>query len=395
MALLLPQMAIRVLHLARVINRYDFIDTIVRHLPRDRFTVEVATFLKEANIEDPAYAAVGIPHHLLPVPAMDAYPSYLLAAWKLHRLVRRRQIHLLHTHHYYEGLIGALVRRWNPQLRFVLHRHYTYDVLLLPGLKKKALLRAERWSYRQADALVVPTQTIAQIVRKSHSTLQTPLHEIPYGFDWEAPRYRPLTLEERQTTRQRYGAGEETVVIANLGSHRRQKGQFELIQAFSRVFAQQRNIRLWLVGEGPDTPALRERAQQLRLTEPEADPPCRFFGWQKADQVRLLLGSCDLVVHPTHSEAFPQVMVEALIHQRPLVITPVSGVKEWLRHPQDAWIIPIQDEAALQEALTVLVTNKALRQEMGRQAAARLRSQLAYSTVNAHYETLYQRLCSR
>ncbi|RMF52215.1 MAG: glycosyltransferase, partial [Bacteroidetes bacterium] len=182
---------------------------------------------------------------------------------------------------------------------------------------------------------------------------------------------------------------------ANLGSHRRQKGQFELIQAFSRVFAQQRNIRLWLVGEGPDTPALRERAQQLRLTEPEADPPCRFFGWQKADQVRLLLGSCDLVVHPTHSEAFPQVMVEALIHQRPLVITPVSGVKEWLRHPQDAWIIPIQDEAALQEALTVLVTNKALRQEMGRQAAARLRSQLAYSTVNAHYETLYQRLCSR
>lgn len=387
-------MAIRVLHLAGVINRYDFIDTIVRHVPRDRFAVEVATFVKEANIEDPAYGEAGIPHHLIPVPTLNAYPSYLRAAWKLHRLVRRRQIHLLHTHHYYEGLVGALVRQVNPQLRLVLHRHYTYDVLHLQGLKRKVLLKAERWSYRQADALVVPTRTIAEIVRQTHPTLPTPIHEIPYGFDWEAPRYRPLTPEERQATRQRYGAGEKNVVIANFGSHRRQKGQFELLQAFRQVFAQHPHARLWFVGAGPETSALREKAQQLGLTEPEADPPCRFLGWQKADQVRLLMGSCDIVAHPTHSEAFPQVMVEALMHQRPLVITPVSGVKEWLHHSTDAWIVPIQDEAALQEALTVLLTQEGLRQEIGRQAAARLRSQLAYTSINAHYETLYQRLCS-
>jgi hypothetical protein len=64
---------IKVWHLARVINRHDFIDTVVRYLDRERFEVGVVTFLRESSIESPHYEEVGIPHRVIPVSSYRAY----------------------------------------------------------------------------------------------------------------------------------------------------------------------------------------------------------------------------------------------------------------------------------------------------------------------------------
>ncbi|MDW8417629.1 MAG: hypothetical protein RML92_08795, partial [Bacteroidia bacterium] len=81
---------IRVLHLARVINRYDSIDTVVRYLPREHFSMEVATFEPKSNIQPPDYERAGIPHHVIPVPSIRSYPAYLKAALRLARLLKDR-----------------------------------------------------------------------------------------------------------------------------------------------------------------------------------------------------------------------------------------------------------------------------------------------------------------
>lgn len=378
---------IRILHLARVINRYDFIDTVVRHLPREHFSVEVATFQPESNIEAPNYAAVGIPHHVITVADMRSYGGYVRAAWRLTKFLRQRRIQILHTHHFWEGVIGALTHRMYPRFKFVLHRHYTEDIVRVGGWKKHLLLRLERLSYRHADRLLLPTQTMRAYVESLYESGRLPRMEvIPYGFEFEAHKYHPLSQEEYAAIRAQAGVGENEIVIANVGSHRRQKGQVELIAAFGRLVERVPHARLWLIGSGPETDILREQAAPLR------DRVC-FWGWKQGAEVRSLMGAADIIAHPTYSEAFPQVMVEALALERALVITQVSGVREVLRHGEDAWIIPPENVDALYEALFILCENAELRKRLGRQGRQRVLSQLHYKVINPHYEKLYTTLC--
>lgn len=388
----LPRMApLRVLHLARVINRHDFIDTVVRYLPKERFSIEVATFQPMANIEEPRYEEVGIPHHIVSVPHMRAYPRYVIAAFQLANLLRKRKIALLHTHHFWEGVVGAIAKKLYPAVRFALHRHYTEDIFRLNGIKKALMLRLESMSYKQADRVIVPTETMRNFLKRQYQNRQLPAIEvIPYGFAFEAHKYCPLALAEIEAIRRTYGVSPDSIIIANIGSHRYQKGQVELLKAFSRLSEDFPQVYLWLIGEGPQTSLLREMVASLSLGE-----KCIFWGWKKASEVRELMGAADIVAHPTYSEAFPQVMVEALVLGRALVITPVSGAREWLRHGEHAWVIPIGDEEALYMGLRKLIEEPGLRERLGRQGADHLRAHLAYQAINPQYEALYTELCSR
>lgn len=382
--------ALRVLHLARVINRYDFIDTIVRYLPKERFSVEVATFEPKPNIQDPQYEVLNIPHHVIPVRTMQAYPQYVSAAFRLATLLKRREISILHTHHFWEGVVGAIAKKLYPLIKFIAHRHYMEDVVRVSGWKGYVLAKLEAFTYETADAIIVSTPTVANFVRKQYSHQNSlPLHEIPYGFEFEAPKYRPLSSEERAELRKRYGVREEEVIITNVGSHRLQKGQRELIQAFARLSSQLPQVRLWLVGGGPDTPFLQ------RLAQPLGDK-VRFWGWQSGERIREFIGASDIIAHPTYSENFPQIMIEALSLERALVISRVSGASDILTHQKNAWLISPQNEEELYFALYQLVTAPELRRSLG-QAGRRIIDEysLHYSKVNTQYESLYTQLCSR
>ncbi|MCS7161924.1 MAG: glycosyltransferase family 4 protein [Bacteroidia bacterium] len=382
-------MPLRILHLARTINRYDFIDTIVRYLPSDRFALEVATFDARASLEEPYYEAIGIPHHVVRVPHWRAYPAYFWAAYKLWRLIRRRGIHILHTHHYWEGFVGSLVKRLAPRLKFILHRHYTEDVVRVPGLKGRLLRKLEAFAYASVDVLLVPTPTMAEFIQQNYPKSNLPLMVIPYGFDLGQLKYQPLSAAERLAVRAQYRVGEEAVVIGNFATHRWQKGQHLLLEAVAELVQRGYPIRLWLVGGGPATPALQAQARQLGIME-----FCTFWGWQRGPIVRTLMGSCDIIAHPTYSEAFPQVMVEALALERALVIAAVSGAREWLKPGVHAWVIPPGDRAALLEALLTLVRQPELRRQLGTAGRAQVLAHLSYTAINPAYEALYQRLCS-
>ncbi|MCS6790845.1 MAG: glycosyltransferase family 4 protein [Bacteroidia bacterium] len=381
--------AVRVLQLARVINRYDFIDTIVRYLPRERFAVEVATFDPKANIQEPHYEALGIPHHLIPVQAMQAYPQYLRAAFRLAALIKKRNISILHTHHFWEGVVGALAKQLYPSFKFIAHRHYMEDVVRVGGWKSYLLAKLEAFTYKSADAIVVSTPTVAHFVRKQYAHQSSlPLYEIPYGFELEAPKYQPVSPQERSKLRQHYGAQEGEIIITNIGTHRLQKGQRELIRAFARLSAQLPQVRLWLVGTGPDTALLQQLAQPL-------GDRVRFWGWQPGERVREFIGASDIIAHPTYSENFPQIMIEALSLERALIISRVSGANDMLTHKVNAWLISPQNEEELYTGLYQLSTESDLRLSLG-QAGRKLLEEypIHYTKINPHYEALYTRLCS-
>lgn len=382
---------IRVWHFAGTINRHDFIDTIVRYLDRERFEVGVVTFSWESNIESPQYKEVGIPHRMIPVSSYRAYGAYWRAAWRLGQMLRQEGVQILHAHHYWEGFIAALAKKLYPRVRLVLHRHYTEDVVRLPLLKRRVLLGLERWMYKQADRLVVPTDFMARLVRQLHPNVGH-VEVIPYGFAFSAEKYQRPSEERRQAVRAQYGASDGHFVIINVATHRLQKGQHILLRAFQKFYGVMPQGRLWLVGEGPETPMLKALAEELGLLRGGVEAPCRFLGWRRGLEVRDLIAASDLFVHPTFSEAFPQVMVESLSLGVPLVITPVSGAVDYLRHGETAWLVPREDVAALAEALLYLYQHPDVRLAIAQRGQAFVREAFPYTQVNKKYEQLYASL---
>lgn len=382
---------IKVWHLARVVNRHDFIDTIVRYLDRARFEVGVVTFQRESNIEPPRYEEAGIPHWVIPVRSERAYGAYVVAAWRLARLLRQEGVQILHAHHYWDGVAAVLAKKLYPAIQLVLHRHYAEDILRLPPHKRNILLAMERWMYRQAKRVIVPAPQVARVVQQLHGEMSK-VEAIPLGFEFSAEKYRRPSEERRRAVRSQYGASTEHFVLVNVASHWVQKGQHILLRAFERVQKVIPQMRLWLVGAGPDTPMLKALAAELGLLEGGKEAPCQFLGWRRGLDVRDLMAAADLFVHPTFSEAFSQVMVECLSLGVPLVITSVPGPADYLRHGETAWLVPREDVAALAEALLYLYQHPDLRLAIAQRGRAFVRETFDYTEVNKKYEQLYASL---
>ncbi len=382
---------IKVWHLARVVNRHDFIDTIVRYLDRARFEVGVVTFQRESNIEPPRYEEAGIPHWVIPVRSERAYGAYVLAAWRLARLLGQEGVQILHAHHYWDGVAAVLAKKLYPAIRLVLHRHYAEDILRLPPIKRKILLAMERWMYREAKRVIVPAPQVARVVQQLHGEMPK-VEAIPLGFEFSAEKYQRPSEERRRAVRSQYGASTEHFVLINVASHWVQKGQHVLLRAFERVRKVIPQMRLWLVGEGPDTPMLKALAAELRLLEGGKEAPCQFLGWRRGLEVRDLMAAADLFVHPTFSESFSQVMVESLSLGVPFLVTSVPGPADYLRHGETAWLVPREDVAALAEALLYLYQNPDLRLAIAQRGRAFVRETFDYTEVNKKYEQLYASL---
>src|SRR5689334_7556989 len=132
---------LRVLQFADIINRSDFIDTIIQHADRQQFEIHACVRSTHTNIASPVFRA---PTRCAAI-AGTGRQHLPGAAWKLARLLREWEIDILHAHHYDQAVIGWLATRFYPRTRLIVGRHYSDAIYRLPGgLKQGALLRLEK-----------------------------------------------------------------------------------------------------------------------------------------------------------------------------------------------------------------------------------------------------------
>lgn len=210
----------RIIHVASVINRYDFIDTVVRFADPLRWEMMACTFKADANVQSPDFEAAGIPHRILGVRGRRDYPGAIL---RLYRLLRSAPGSIVHTHHYYEALIGVAAARLC-SAKIVIGRHYHDEIYRVRrGWKRRVLLAFEAVVNRAADAIVVPSTAICDLLVRRQGVLAEKVHVIPYGFDFAADRYRVPSRSDVDATRGELGL-EGCFIVGNFGRHQQIKG---------------------------------------------------------------------------------------------------------------------------------------------------------------------------
>jgi len=86
-------------------------------------------------------------------------------------------------------------------------------------------------------------------------------------------------------------------------------------------------------------------------------------------QVATYYQAADLYLHAARADNFPNAVLEALACGTPVVASAVGGIPEQVS-PDTGRLSPVGDSVAMAEAIRGLLADEALRQQLGRQAAA-------------------------
>jgi PEP-CTERM/exosortase A-associated glycosyltransferase len=144
-------------------------------------------------------------------------------------------------------------------------------------------------------------------------------------------------------------------VVGFIGSFYAYEGLDLLLQAMPAILAQRPEVRVLLVGGGPQDQALKAQAQQLGI-----DEKVIFTGRVPHAQVQRYYDLVDVLAYPRHSMRLTELVtplkpLEAMAQGRLLVASDVGGHQELIRHGQTGVLFKAGDAAALAAAVVKLL----------------------------------------
>lgn len=158
----------------------------------------------------------------------------------------------------------------------------------------------------------------------------------------------------------------------------RVKGVVVLFDALVELVDRGVDVRLTLVGDGPDRSELEQRVHRLGL-----EGRVRFAGYRSAEEVQQYLEACDVFVLPSFAEGVPVSLMEAMARRRPVVATAVGGVTELVKPGMSGLVVPPGNVGALADAIAELAADPARRAGMGRAGAETVAASFSSATEAA------------
>jgi glycosyltransferase involved in cell wall biosynthesis len=143
-------------------------------------------------------------------------------------------------------------------------------------------------------------------------------------------------------------------------------------------------VRVWVVGTGPETATLHALRDQLGLQE-----RVRFFGQQA--QVQPYMQAADCLVCPSlWAEAAGLVNLEALSTGLPVLASRIGGIPEYVEEDATGLLFPPGDHRMLAELICRLHQQPELRQRLGAAARATATRRFAVPARLDDYLNLYR-----
>jgi len=291
---------------------------------------------------------------------------------RLQALCRERNVSVWHAHDYKTNLLGLLVRRaWPLKLVTTLHGWGFVRRNPLYVAVGKACLPFYDAVVSVSDDLYNDSLRWRVSRRRAHL--------IPNAIDVEQYR-RVLSID---AARQQLGAPFDGVVLAALGRLAPEKGFDRLIDAVAQLRKSGLPLTLWIGGEGPCRDALQHQIRRLA-----ADGYVHLLG-HLADP-RLMLQAADLFVLNSVREGLPNVVLEAMSLETPVIATRVAGVPALIQDGHQGLLIDMGNQDQLCQAIHRLARDPHLREQLAAAARQRIVTECDFETRMRKISAVYQ-----
>lgn len=310
--------------------------------------------------------------------------GYVRNAWRARRVLRLWRPDILNAHYASGYGTTATLSGVRPLLLSV----WGSDVYDFPyeGALKARLIRV---NLRRATAVASTSEAMARQVRK----LVPQIGEIavtPFGVDLQ--RFAPdafgrarahITIGIVKLLAPKYGVDLLLRAFAALLRDPQ-------VQALAQTAGQ--TCRLMIVGDGPQRAALQTLAAELGI-----GAQTLFAGQVPHAEVPSWLHRFDVYAAPSRldSESFGVAVIEAGACGLPVVVSDAGGLPEVVLDQQTGLVVPRENVAELQAALTRLVLDAALRARLGARGRLHVAQTYAWPRCVDRMEAAYERTIAR
>lgn len=293
---------------------------------------------------------------------------------RLVSIIRDRKIDVIHTHGYKSDILGWLAAK-RTGIRCVSTPH---GFPCNAGLKLALFTRIGIYVLRKFDAVAPLSEELVEDMRRFRvPTART--HFIRNGVD-----ISDIDRAAKSISPPQIGSGRART-IGFIGQLIPRKGLADLLQVFDKLYQENPDLRLELLGDGSQ----REELERIAASLPSGKS-IQFMGF-RSDRLERLV-QFDLFVMTSSLEGIPRCLMEALALRVPVVAYDIPGVDQLVDNGKTGFLAPLGDIEVLTKQCQRILNDPNLARELG--AAGRLKIEANYSAARMadEYEELFKRI---
>ena len=296
--------------------------------------------------------------------------SNLRALRMLRELIRAEDYDLIITHTSLAAFLTRLAVKGNkarPPLINVMHG-YLFDAQTNP-LKRTALLNAERLTAAETDLLLTMNEWDYHLAKREK--LGKRIERIP-GMGLDTSLLDAAKADDGAELRRRLGIDKTAFVLIFAAEFSKRKSQSTLLQALNRL---PENVVLLLPGDGNLRESCRAEAERLGLSGRVVMPGIveDIAPWYRA---------ANAAVSSSRSEGLPFNVLEAMYMGLPIVASAVKGNTDLIRDGETGLLFPYGDAEACAACILRLLSDDALRQEMGERTKSEVQRYMLHTVFS-------------
>jgi glycosyltransferase involved in cell wall biosynthesis len=293
-------------------------------------------------------------------------------------LVKRLEVDVLHAHEFKSDVIAWAAAR--------LHRVPIVTTLhgwIGNGAKQRLFIGLDRQVARGFDRVIAVSR---EIERQSLDAGVRPARLRMLHNAIVTSRYRrtngPSTLRELT------GRDLPRPIALTVGRLSPEKGHADFIDALAEVKAAGGLMTTVLAGDGPSRPALEAQVRARGLQD-----AVHFLGY--IDRPQRVLEEADLMVLPSHTEGLPNVALESLMLEVPVLATRVGGTPEVIVDGVTGRLVPAHAPPAMAAALLEFLEDSAAWRAMATRGRDFVEREFDFTTRTRRLERIYLELLGR
>ncbi len=313
-------------------------------------------------------ARLGAP--LLPVPDRGALDWRIVP--QLLNICRRERVAIWHGHDYKSNALGLLLRRFWP-MRLVTTVHGWVEHTRRTGL----YYRIDRFCLPRYERVICVSddlrrESLAAGVPESRCLL------LENGIDTDDYRRRQTIAEAKS----RLGLRTDRLTIGAVGRLSPEKGFDLLIRAAARLIASGHDLELLIAGQGSEKEPLTQLAAELGCAD-----RVRLLGYV-ADP-RTLYEALDVYALSSLREGLPNVLLEAMALEVPVVATRIAGVPRLVSHQENGLLIEPRSVEALTASLDEMLSHADLRARLAHAGRETVETRYSFARRMRRIRELY------
>ena len=298
----------------------------------------------------------GCRHHIIPMTRRMSPFTDLKCLWQLYRFFRKEKPDIVHSHTPKAGLLAMLAAKL-AGVKLRVHTVAGLRYVTTKGFSRKVLVFMEKLTGKAATHVWPNSNSLRTFMENNKLVSPSKLEVIGWGSSngVRLSRYSVSSLlqEKLAAVKEHIQYDEKLVYFLSVGRIVHDKGMDELLEAFVKLYDRHPQTRLLLVGVFEDeVDPVSATARELIQTHPGVI----MAGW--SNEVEYYMHLAYALVHPSHREGFPNVLLQAGAMGCPVICSRIEGNVDIVEDGKTGLIFEVKDAAALYDKMQSALDNQ-------------------------------------